>query len=555
MEKILVKTSVKSGMITQRLGGKRALYIAEVIHEVVEILRVSGAKGSLASLARTCWAFYDCAMDALWSTQLGFANLVPLLPEDLWKLVWMSYVKDLKIAHHLRSIEVTDLQRFEHYARRVRHLEEPFTHDHIPFTTLSSQFFQALTPFYSNTGIFPRLRTLDIGWRLLFDHSPCAWHLFSGSIELKSFHLRTLSPPSELAFLLGIVELSSALQELQLDLTGNVAAMTILPKTLRALPRLHTVVLATNCTPFPTEVLVAMSALPGLVDLTLLAEAPEFVLPPLSTSLVFSTMRNLSLFGRDLPSCASLLQNVSLPQLERFATSFLNISNRSLNSHLDALSRSCDASYLLQSVSISDQEPEARPFSPTHRALPTEAITMNALRHLLPFRQLRMLLIETVCAFKLTNTDISDMAQAWPELLALALVKCSDSDAPAPPYPTDVTLAGLIPLARYCPNLGDIRIGLDGSQLEVLDEQGPDDIIPNLSAKYFAPSPSLCGDPAKVAAFLSCLFPCLEELYVDIEDYAPSAWSDAEKWAEVEELVTSVGCCDGGDLQNGAAPC
>jgi hypothetical protein len=65
----------------------RALYIQEVVENVMDELDVSGGQGDLARLARTCCLFTDPALNRLWaSPDDGAWHLTQRMSKTLWKI-------------------------------------------------------------------------------------------------------------------------------------------------------------------------------------------------------------------------------------------------------------------------------------------------------------------------------------------------------------------------------------------------------------------------------------------------------------------------------------
>lgn len=68
----------------QYTGMHSSLLITEIFQNILDILIMEGAEGTIASLARTCRTFHDASLDILWFEQLGLLHLVRCMPSDLW---------------------------------------------------------------------------------------------------------------------------------------------------------------------------------------------------------------------------------------------------------------------------------------------------------------------------------------------------------------------------------------------------------------------------------------------------------------------------------------
>ena len=68
-----------------------ALTIPEILWFILSLCH----KHTLASLARTCKAFHDPALDLLWIDQHSFITLLKLMPSDLWEIHPRSCIRTL----------------------------------------------------------------------------------------------------------------------------------------------------------------------------------------------------------------------------------------------------------------------------------------------------------------------------------------------------------------------------------------------------------------------------------------------------------------------------
>lgn len=72
----------------------RCLQVPEILLAITDAVASNPSHDALsrvemnthASLARTCKAFHDMAMDALWAKQYGLNRLIKLLPSHTWEL-------------------------------------------------------------------------------------------------------------------------------------------------------------------------------------------------------------------------------------------------------------------------------------------------------------------------------------------------------------------------------------------------------------------------------------------------------------------------------------
>lgn len=119
------------------------------------------------------------------------------------------------------------------------------------------------------------------------------------------------------------------------------------------------------------------------------------------------------------------------------------------------------------------------------------------------------------------DTILGEMANAWPQLERLTLGSSTES------YGGKMTLAGLVPFARYCPKLEAIWLPFDASKIERPGRKFRNRQVTKLGMGY-----SNIKDATAVAEFLSDIFPNLCSIYWPVQNRTAG-----EKWAEVQKML------------------
>ncbi|KAH9944746.1 hypothetical protein B0H21DRAFT_451518 [Amylocystis lapponica] len=102
----------------------RCLQILEIITAVLGFIEYEGGEyhPHLASIARTCRAFQEPALDRLWYYQFNLYNLVKCMPSDAWGIKHISsFVGD--VLFFKRTLRVDDWTQFRAYTKRIRCLD------------------------------------------------------------------------------------------------------------------------------------------------------------------------------------------------------------------------------------------------------------------------------------------------------------------------------------------------------------------------------------------------------------------------------------------------
>jgi hypothetical protein len=152
--------------------------------------------------------------------------------------------------------------------------------------------------------------------------------------------------------------------------------------------------------------------------------------------------------------------------------------------------------------------------------IPCSSFDSYMLRPLFAFTKLEIVEIY-YDLHRIDDTLLGEMAQAWPQLERLTLGNNTEVNG------TKVTLAGLVPLARFCPNLEATWLPFDVSNIERPGRKFRNRQLTKLGIGY-----SNIKDAMAVAEFLSDIFPNLCSISCPTQNRAHK-----EKWVEVVKML------------------
>jgi hypothetical protein len=157
----------------------------------------------------------------------------------------------------------------------------------------------------------------------------------------------------------------------------------------------------------------------------------------------------------------------------------------------------------------------------------------DMLRPLLSFTNLTRADIDCTLSFaQIDNTFLEEMATAWPRLERLTLGLNSSRGRRS-----EVTLAGLVPLAQYCPNLKFFSLTFNACRIERPGRDFRNHQLHQLGVGF---SSMLDADVTAVAEFLSDIFPNLTSIC-----WSPTLKPEEgsrERWKQVAALLNRWRC-------------
>lgn len=472
---------------------------------------------TIAAFAQTCQACCVPVLRVLWRRQGGLENLLKTLPGDAWELglppdrhfVSILFAFSLNMSHIIpsqslkRLVCASEWKRFDFYSSFIKRLYlDGDTMHWLPDVLLATYIRHTS----GQSHFLPNLR--HISWLPLRDHlmttpvtlprSLTTFHVevdpFGDTnrrwIEAMLSYMPFMTPHLEIINLQSKAIVSSGVPLSIEPIIGIKTLHSIqcdLPISLRSaiqlvnLPKLHTLILQIN------EI----------------EETPSQ--DPSPSSYTFPNIEVLSV------SSPEFLDACYFPSLRRFESN-------------DTLSRVSRCIAILQNHCKPDLLVSARiRFNPN----PGSSLTNDFIQPLLAFRSLETAIMCGGAKYLVDDRALQQMAQAWRHLSFLGLGSFY-SNIP------QITLIGLVPIARNCPNLEYLFLTLDARDPPPLSwDQKPGGGCSNtkLSSVQFAKSPvARCQE---VAAFLSSLFPSLRT--IDCGRNTPE--KELRSWKVVEDSL------------------
>ncbi|KAG1748172.1 hypothetical protein EDB19DRAFT_1946282 [Suillus lakei] len=433
----------------------RALLISEILSNIISYISVderpnfwpveyvASSAPTLFSLALTCRAFLQQALDALWHTLISIEPLMRcagIIPAPQKRL---QEENDYPIAKFNRS-PVRSLEVGMGCWRRNHHVES---------------FLRTLA--CSLKVLVPNLRSLEIAWACELLHlvtpplGPRLQHLLIGirDCEKDDHHSHTV-----------IQSLHSSCPSLE--------SLTVFESN-----RLYD----TRHAPFVLPVSHAIQKMPKLRTVTVPAitkDAPVY----LGGLASFTDISSRLPTGSDLKD---ILDSSRGPIL------FENVDNVKFDpSLLQALFDSLhtrEAFKNLQCIHLSDPR--------WARFLDIPVITIDTIRPLFYLRHLRVVDIDTKRCLSIGANDLAEMAEAWPCLEVLFLNKTDGSMSGWAPMPVWVTLSGVISLVELYPCLKELHISItlctvdddydmEEASLRALEPRNSDSRLETLMMRY-----------------------------------------------------------------------
>ncbi|KAJ7141782.1 hypothetical protein C8R43DRAFT_1238415 [Mycena crocata] len=466
---------------------------------------------ALASLAQTCRAFHDPALDVLWQHQT-LDNLLRCFPTDFVVIEEQAEYRSAKNSTMLRPLVSEDWHRVKIHARHIRRLS---CHHYMALDILPT-ITQCLPE-----NLFPKLRDVSCG-RF---HIPLILPLLPSVLEQIDVSLRDDSPPS---FLTTLAHRCPRLQDLTVyDDEGAREDTSLAVRDLHFLRRLHLFSV------LEWEAIHHLGRLPCLTWLHL-QQLP--LSPPASpeTSPHFSNLKHLRLGlpGVPLESTLYLLGLFHAAPLDTLTVKVAAIVTASqISSIFRSLVRGCTLASLTKLHLITGRvgaQPDREP---------QYVVSAEDLRHLFCFPNLVTVSIHSHAGFNLDNAAVSDLARAWTRLETLRLTSVV---RPARPR---ATIQCLRAFARHCPNVDNLEMSFDASDVLIPFHDDTTEItIPTTHPLTTLDVPySPITSPQLVAEFLGDLFPNLASVSIDGEQTDAEEMAYNELWQEVDAMLARAG--------------
>ncbi|KAK7053775.1 hypothetical protein R3P38DRAFT_2852075 [Favolaschia claudopus] len=497
----------------------RALQITEIVRMICleayseeRYLRPT----TLLALTTTSKIFSEPALDILWHEQSSLVPLVKCMPESLWEE--RESGKDA-VLHIRRPIESSDISKLLFYSMRVRIFERrPYGRE----KTVHPEFLRALDMALP-PNFMPKLVSLK--WTPRLKHE----------VSLRHF-------------------LQPQLQKISLDIEDSVSALSILPYIKSCCPlitdldlalqsdRPHTVSVMSNLvcglhhlTDLSVPNLDEMgfrhvAQLPFLTKLSVswAAEHSTLYPPDFLSETAFPALTSLSVCCRTARLCMGIIQTISSSRFARLYIYPLANWTTAAWQDLHTSLRDLSIKSVFKTLEVEDMD------SYSGLDVGLHVVSEDSLRPLLAIKTLNNLTHHTHAGVDVGDDFLEEMARAWPSIGSILFR--SDCLHPLP----RATLKCLIPFARCCPELDYLELRMNAVNVPEF-VQAPGQRIRHEVLEYLevGESPIARGKEARVAAFISNLFPELDSLIV------PDAMSlldedsrtHAKSWRRVKEML------------------
>ncbi|EMD32168.1 hypothetical protein CERSUDRAFT_77732 [Gelatoporia subvermispora B] len=444
-------------------------------------------QSTLLSLAQTCRALCEPALDTLWETQENLVNLVKCLPEDALESTLPTIVE----------------------------VDDPDADEIMSESTLLSHRANVLSMLHlsrPSRPLLPRLQTLNL---------PDDAFNFNGHLDiLLGPSLRSLMFYDTLSTREGLVPglVAYAAQVLpnlsHLHLTQTLELTSVRGK-LRNIRTLYLEL--SNDEQQGSDLLAWMTDLPHLNSLTLSnvnylrIEAVPKSMPP------FKALDYLSLYGRALHTVNRLLPmipSVSLRSLELAA--YTSSTAKDVEIALQAVKQCCNPD-TMASIRVEVSRQRSRDDGP---------IRLDCLQYLSGFQKLNDLTVLTPYHLDIEDEELGKLVSAWPSLRTLNLQHPFRE-----PLETKLTLHALMQLASYCPRLQTLHLPLKAELGADHSSRRPGGgcILACLTELEIRTCKT--GDPTAIALYLSDICP---------GDVRFNHLNPLQKWDDVARLMRTL---------------
>lgn len=438
-----------------------------------------------------------------------------------------------------RAMQQSDWDVFLRYARRVRSLE----FDRQCQLTTDVNVYVALARPPSPVVVFPRLVHFRCG-EYRPEAIPFLMHLLQPTVVHVDID-NLMSNPLTFCILPLLPKRCPRIKQMMafrnFVFQKDDRALDTFSKVLCQLNELHTL----RCAELPDEGVLHLSQLPNLkilrMDLRLIS------LDHLESAFGHVRFPVLQEVLLSAPTMSHALRFLDFIQSTSVDTINLNVDDETCAADYHAIFSgwSTNPSYKHLSVIDISEMQVWRDYDDKH------IMDMHTLRPLLRFGRLTALKLETLCTYALDDAALVEMALAWPclETLDLSIRECGWE------IPSRVTLPGIVPLLRHCPNLALLGVVVDATVLPAscappsasslhtlagVAPRLPGGGVRNTSLESLWLADSKITRPTLVASFLSAVAPNLEQI-VSWNTPLLSGREGKDKymkrWKEVERLV------------------
>ncbi|EIW81768.1 hypothetical protein CONPUDRAFT_143463 [Coniophora puteana RWD-64-598 SS2] len=528
---------VAHGHVLAAIAMHRALQVTELLQLIFSDFNKGctqfngGLQGNptLAALARTCCAFKEPALDALWECIITLDPFLRCLPEDAWHFVDAG-VPDYApkrtpkvMATPSRHFTVADWEILRKYTYRVRKLSEQ------PFMKLCSAALLELSlgP-HDMFPLLPRLKGIhwsdvskeDISYLPLFltptlEDLSISFHRIYGRgverIEPVLSSLGDLCPDVKYAHIYGYEEADEGAEMLSRSLHH-----------WKTLETVHTGELM-------DDGIVYLGSLPNLrtMSFTMRPHTSFYNLRSRIIDKPFEALTSLVAELNDLDGLVDFISHMelSLTDIELHVSDTFFCAGR-VEDVIKALAK--HGTRPLKTFFMIDSDYDGVPAFESKFVVRNHLLAIDSFRPLFKFTHLEILHVNMICCLELNDQGLIELALALPFLRDLSL----NAEYGWRTF-SKVTFYGLYTVIHLCPRLRSLGIELDAL---AINSTRPSADLPehlqnfpepkaNTAITFLVVGDSLIEDPATVAQRLYAVMPKLKKI---------KAWST--KWAKWDEM-------------------
>ncbi|RDB21734.1 hypothetical protein Hypma_010795 [Hypsizygus marmoreus] len=496
----------------------RCLYISEILSLVCDnVLEENGytpGLRTLAGVARTCRAFSDPALDLLWRSRSSIAPLIRVMPDDLWmECESLQQGRRVKVIKYRRALEDSDWSRFEYYGSKIRDLTQ-FSYFALNYfeEVVHEDVFMAITGYRPVRTILPKLR--QVALELDYPHLAPAIPFYQ-CILGPSIRSLTMSGTEEeklpASLLLSIPRLCPNISTLHISSAVDLDPEnhSALYRSLCRLRNLRYVDVVSS--PGPTE-----EAVLHLSQLISLKSFKSIVISS-SQASSFTTQggcfKNLQDFSFEVNNW-DIATQVMKGMHSSFVTLSICVNGKEGPNTLAAFRKFMSSFHGHPALSsILSLKIAGHVTIPKPRTMNTRSFS-ESMKMLSSFTSLQDLTVNIPSLSHLDDSWLSAAAANWPHLRSLIL---RGKENPK------MTLEGLIPVLKHCPDLNDLDVTAFWKPFQLRLLEG----ICNTEIRYINVWKSKIESPIAVFRCLTTMFPKLRMVCYD---------EDEADWGELNEM-------------------
>ncbi|GLB38026.1 hypothetical protein LshimejAT787_0410770 [Lyophyllum shimeji] len=490
---------------------------------------------TLARLTRTCTAFKETALDALWSDLETLGLLVQVMPADLWTTTIEKGKRDqpIKILRFTRGLQESDWSRFDYYALRIRKLGFRTRHP-LPIIYIHDTALKALIAFRPDSPLLPCLREFKHASYYEPLHStalPFIPSLLGDSVTAISLWLLAVQVDELCGLLSSLSQRCPGLSSVDLELSDTPTTpetTSVIERFVCSLHGLKAINLVPSL-PASSPTLLHLANLPELrlchtLDIPFDANVAQ--LHELFTAISgrFPRLDNFMFHVQALDQAASIIHSLQRP-LGLLAVEVPQGLERPSIQPFPSLAKltrcfahhACASS--LKHLSIDGYNIE-------FEEVPSPDAIRGAYSSLFSLRALEALDISLPFTSELDDDWFAEAARAWPHLTSLRVYHYHQGRP-------KLTLAGLIPLVVHCRHLHELTVIFSAEPFDLgLLPPG----VCNLAITSLDLNDCPIDSPALVGECLLAMFPNLTGTGYVSHDYEEEE-ENWQAWSMLEELL------------------